>query len=170
MRKQGKIGQLSVKDQRYGAAGSVPEYIGHWLECSNRKCGFPVRVPYAPAAPRHSAPRREAASLLFACPICLQVNYYSSNHLRDVQFRSPDPYKTGKLVLYSALVGCARPRCQSQAIILTAAAANVSLALLLRLWKSWKVDFSCKSNHRFRPRHPHTWWIEEKDTLTWPGA
>lgn len=163
-----KIGRLSVRQQTSEAAVSGPEYVSHWLECNNGKCGFPARIPYSPAASLKAA--NPELPLLFACPVCLQVNSYSSKSLREVRFRSPDPYEAGKLVLYSVLTGCARPRCQGQATVITAAAANVSVAALLRLWKLWKVDLPCEGKHRFLPRHPSTWWIEEKKTLTWPVA
>lgn len=157
-----------MTQQASEAAVPVPEYIGHWLECNNRKCGFPVRVPFSPAASGQQPGLK--LPLLFACPVCLEVNSYTRNDLRDVQFRSPDPYQAGKLVLYSVLVGCARPRCQSQALVMTTAAPSVSLAALVRLWRGWKVELPCQANHRFRPRHPHTWWIEEKESLPWPPA
>lgn len=157
-----------MRKQISEAAVSGPEYVSHWLECNNRKCGFPARIPYSPVVCRK--PAEPEHPLLFACPVCLQVNSYSSNSLREVRFRSPDPYEAGKLVLYSVLASCARPRCQRQATVITAAAANVSVAALLRLWKLWKVDVRCEGKHRFLPRPPSTWWIEEKKTLTWPGA
>ncbi|HEU5336257.1 MAG TPA: hypothetical protein VFU27_09850 [Terriglobales bacterium] len=144
----------------------MPEYIGHWLECRNRNCGFPVRVPYFDSA-WQPKPKRNGGSVLFACPVCLEVNPYTSNNLRQVEFRHPDPYEGGKLVLYSVLVGCARPCCRGRVTVNTAAAANVSLALLLRLWKSWNIDVSCDGSHRFVPRQPHTWWVEEKNRLNW---
>lgn len=160
-----------MRQQTSEAAASVASHIGHWLECRNGKCGFPVRLPYSAAAPRsRSAAGGKPAEVLFACPVCLEINAYSGNDLRNVQFRSPDPYEAGKLVLYSVLVGCAQPRCQREAAVMTAAASNVSLAALLRLWKGWKVDFPCDANHRFRPRHPHTWWIERERSLPWRSA
>lgn len=147
----------------------MSEYIGHWLECRNRNCGFPIRVPYFDSGLQPAA-RGEGAGLLFACPACLEVNPYTSNDLRQVEFRQPDPYETGKLVLYSVLVGCARPGCKGEAAVVAAAATNVSLAALLRFWKAWKLDFPCDANHRFRPRHLHTWWIERERSLPWRSA
>lgn len=166
MHKPCRISRLSVRQQSSEAAVSARQYSGYWLECGNRKCGFPARVPCSPPGAGHDSGCK--FPLLFACPVCLRVNSYSSNDLREVQFRSPDPYESGKLVLYSVLVGCARPGCQEQAAVMTAAASSVSLATLVRCWKAWKVNFSCDTRHRFRPRHPNTWWIEQKKYLAWP--
>ena len=137
----------------------MPDYVGYWLECHNRKCGFPIRVPRPPKLDKRYV------KFYFACPVCLQVKSYAKNDLRKVQFRSPDPYRTGKLALYSARVGCAQPRCRTEVVVFTVAAANVSVALLLQFWKTWKVEFECKSEHRFRMRDIRTWWIQQEKSL-----
>lgn len=139
----------------------MPNYVGYWLECHNGKCGFPIRVP-------HSASKldKRYATFHFACPVCLHVNRYSSKDLRKVQFHSPDPYRAGKLVLYSARFGCAHPRCAAEGVVFTAAAANVSVAMLLQFWSMWKVKFNCKGKHPFRMRDPRTWWIQQEKSFT----
>jgi hypothetical protein len=139
----------------------VSDYVGYWLECHNRKCGFPIRVPAPPA----KLDKRYTA-FHFACPVCLHVNRYTLRDLRRVRFRSPDPYQAGKLVLYSVQFGCAHPRCAAEGMVFTAAAANVSVALLLQFWKTWNVKFNCKGKHRFRMLDPRTWWIQREKSFT----
>ncbi len=144
------------------------DYVGYWLECRNRKCGFPIRVPYSPATVKKKnvlGPVAEAP-FLFACPVCLQVKAYNKRDLQKVNFRTPDPYRTGKVVLYNVHLSCALPRCSGEAVVLTVAAANVSLATLLQLWKAWKVNYGCKNKHRLRTADPKTWWIEQAATLS----
>lgn len=138
----------------------MPDYVGYWLECHNRKCGFPIRVPH------HSSKLdKRYVAFHFACPVCLHVNSYTKKDLRKMRFRSPDPYQAGKLVLYSARVGCAHPRCATEGVVLCVAAANVSVAILLQFWKTWKVKFNCKGKHPFRMRDPRTWWIQMERSL-----
>ena len=140
----------------------MPEYAGYWLECHNRNCGFPIRVPYSAADAKADGRSRAVRSFLFACPVCLQVNTYTMKDLRKVQFRTPDPYKAGKLVLYATHLGCAHRGCRNQIVVFTAAAASISTAALSRLWKTWKVSLRCKQKHRFRISDPKTWWIQEE--------
>jgi hypothetical protein len=88
-----------------------------------------------------------------------------------VRFCSPDPYRAGKLVLYSARFGCAHPCCTAEGVVFTAAAANVSVAILLQFWKMWKVKFTCsgkccKGNHSFRMPDIRTWWIQQEKSFT----
>lgn len=106
------------------------------------------------------------APFLFACPVCLQVKAYSKKDLQKVHFRTPDPYRAGKVVLYSVRLGCTLPRCSGEAVVLTVAAANVGLATLLQLWKAWKISYRCKEKHRLRPADRKTWWIEQAATLS----
>jgi hypothetical protein len=108
---------------------------------------------------------RRYATFHFACPVCLHVNSYTKKDLKKIRFRSPDPYQTGKLVLYSARFGCAHPRCATEGVVFCVAAANVSVALLLQFWKRWKVNSPCKGNHRFRMRDPRTWWVQQEKSL-----
>ena len=140
------------------------EYAGNWLECRNRNCGFPTRVPYSCRTKKVAGRTTDSAPFLFACPVCLHINPYENKELRRVRFRWPDPYKTGKLVLYSALVGCAHPLCPTELTIFTPAASTVSLAALLGLWKSWTLDIQC-GRHRFRMRNNESWWIQEEKSL-----
>ncbi|HEY6938645.1 MAG TPA: hypothetical protein VI424_15910 [Terriglobales bacterium] len=102
----------------------------------------------------------------FACPVCLHVNRYTRNDLRKVRFFSPDPYKAGKLVLYSARFGCSHPHCAAERVIFTVAAAKVSVVILLQFWKMWKVKFSCIGKHPFRMRNPRMWWIQQEKSFT----
>lgn len=138
----------------------MPDYVGYWLECYNRKCGFPIRVPTSPKLDKRYA------QFYFACPVCLHINSYTMKDLRKIQFRSPDPYHAGKLVLYSARFGCAQSRCRAEVLVFTVAAANVSIAMLLQFWKTWKVKFNCKGKHRFHMRDARTWWIQQEELLT----
>ena len=138
----------------------MPKYVGYWLECHNRKCGFPIRVP-DPA----SKLDKKYGTFHFACPVCLHVNNYTGKDLRKVRFCSPDPYRAGKLILYSVRFGCGQPRCTAESMAFTAAAANVSIAVLLQFWKKWKVKFSCKGKHRFRMRDSRTWWIQRENSF-----
>ena len=82
-----------------------------------------------------------------------------------MRFCSPDPYRAGKLILYSVRFCCGQPRCTAESMAFTAAAANVSIAVLLQFWKKWKVKFSCKGKHRFRMRDSRTWWIQRENSL-----
>ena len=135
-------------------------YLGCWLECRNRNCGFPIRVPYS-----RKLTKSDTGAFSFACPVCLQVNAYERKHLRKVQFRIPDPYKSGKLVLFSAWLACAYKRCPGDLVVFTVAAADVSLAALLQLWKTWMVKIRCSHGHRFRVPHVNTWWVQEEKKL-----
>ena len=137
------------------------KYVGYWLECHNRKCGFPIRVPH-----RASRLDKKYEAFHFACPVCLHVNNYTGKDLRKLRFGSPDPYQAGKLVLYSARFRCAHPRCAAEGVVFTAAAANVSVAILLQFWKRWKVKFNCTGKHRFRIRGPRTWWIQQENSFS----
>ena|GEM_PF-3206505 len=147
----------------------MPEYAGYWLECHNRSCGFPIRVPYSAAGAKADRRLRAVSSFLFACPVCLQVNTYKMKDLRKVQFRTRDPYKAGKLVLYGTHLVCAHRGCTNQIVVFTAAAATISTAALSRLWKTWKVSLRCSQEHRFRIPDPKTWWIQEESGLGGEG-
>lgn len=153
---------------RRGAAASVPDHVGNWLECHNRNCGFPIRVPTQPAK-KSGRGSGGVGSLLFACPVCLEVSSYTKKELRRVRFRSPDPYQGGKLVLYSTTVGCTHPRCSEKVTIFATAAASVSVATLVEFWKHWKVNLRCAARHRFRMAQPALWWIQEERALGWSG-
>ncbi len=144
----------------------MPDYVGNWLECRNRNCGFPIRVP-CPALvwKGQRGDEDRAAAFLFACPVCLHVNPYTQNDLREVRFRSRDPYQAGRLVLYSVRFGCARPRCPTELAVLTVAAVNVSLAMMLGFWEGWRAKFKCTSGHTFRIPAPEVWWIQEEKAL-----
>lgn len=144
--------------------------MGSWLECHNRHCGFPIRVPYSQLTRKGGWTKREAAGFVFACPVCLHVNSYTTKDLSEVRFRTPDPYQAGRLVLYSVRFGCARPRCSEEMAVLTVGAASVSVAMLLRFWQSWKIKLKCPSGHRFRIPDPETWWIEENKWLAPNGV
>jgi hypothetical protein len=93
------------------------------------------------------------------------VRSYSRQDLQQVQFRSPDPYKAGKLIVYSAHTGCARPRCSNETIIFTVGAASVSIAALLQLWKRWKIMCRCPGGHLFRLPDITSWWVQQERTL-----
>ena len=90
---------------------------------------------------------------------------YNSNDLREVRFRSRDPYQAGRLLLYSVRFGCARPRCATELAVVTVAAAHVTLAMLLRFWKWWKLTLRCTSGHAFRIPVPEVWWVQEEKSL-----
>lgn len=143
----------------------MPEYAGYWLECHNRNCGFPIRVPYSPPVAKAHGRLPAGAPILFACPVCLQVSPYGKRDLRKVQFRTPDPYKAGKLVLYATRLGCAQRGCKNEVVVFTVAAASVSTATLSRLWGTWRMSLRCSQKHRFRKPNPKTWWIQEEATL-----
>lgn len=145
----------------------MSNYRGNWLECRNRNCGFPIRVPGARGQKRRSG---KAAAFLFACPVCLQANYYSSSDLQDVQFHSPDPYQAGQLALYSARLGCANEGCSNELEVFTVAAANISIAVLLRFWERWKIKVHCESGHCFRIPGQELWWIEEEQPPALPDS
>ena len=85
--------------------------------------------------------------------------------LRKVRFRTRDPYKAGKLVLYGTHLACTHRGCTNQIVVFTAAAASISTAALSRLWKTWKVSLRCKQEHRFRIPDSKTWWIQEEEGL-----
>lgn len=148
----------------------MPDYAGYWLECHNRNCGFPIRVPYSSRTAKDHRGSPAPAPFLFACPVCLQVNAYRKKDLQRVQFRTPNPYKAGKLVLYSACLGCARRGCRSEIVVFTVAAANVSTAVLTQLWRSWKVNFRCGKKHRFGMPDPKNWWVQEEKSLAGDGC
>lgn len=140
----------------------MPDYLGNWLECRNRNCGFPTRVPGAARARGRSGRGGKAVTFLFACPACLQANYYSSSNLRKVRFRTPDPYRAGRLALYSARFGCAHRGCPNALEVFTVAATSLSVVLLLRFWECWEIKVRCAPGHCFRVPGPELWWIEEK--------
>lgn len=142
----------------------MPDYVGNWIECHNRNCGFPIRVPYAEK--RQQGKDSPTAYFFFACPVCLQVNPYYAKDMREVRFRFPDPYKTGKVVFYSAQMGCAHSNCRTERVIFTVAAAKVSVATLLPVWQGWEAKFRCAQKHRFQIPNPGQWWIQEENG--WP--
>jgi hypothetical protein len=106
---------------------------------------------------------REKA-MLFACPVCLQINSYTAKNLHRVGFRRSDPYRAGKLALYSARAGCAEPGCRREHTVFAVAAAGVSIASMLRLWNSWKANVRC-GGHRWRMRNSKSWWVQQEQSL-----
>lgn len=160
-RKRGKIPGLPTASPAKERRLQVRDYVGYWLECHNRNCGFPIRVAYSPTPAKG---RGKAASLLFACPVCLQVKSYEGKDFRRIHFRTPDPYKAGRLVLYSVHFGCGHGQCPTGVTVFTVAARKVSTAVLLHLWKNWKVNLRCKQ-HRFAMSDSRTWWIQEEKAL-----
>lgn len=147
----------------------MQDHVGFWLECHNRNCGFPIRVPYSPPVAKAHGRSPASAAILFACPVCLQVSAYGEKDFRKVKFRTPDPYKAGKLVLYSTRFGCAHRGCKNEVVVFTVAAVSISTAALLRLWGKWKMSLRCNQKHRFHKPDARTWWIQEEATLAGQG-
>lgn len=102
--------------------------------------------------------------MLFACPVCLQINSYKNKDLRQVEFRRRDPYRAGKLTLYSARAGCAEAGCRREHTVFAVAPAGVSIASMLRLWNSWEANVRC-GGHRWRMRNSKNWWVQQEKSL-----
>ncbi len=137
------------------------KYVGYWLECQNRKCGFPIRVPHLASKLDKKYP-----AFHFACPVCLHVNRYTRKDLRKVRFCSPDPYQNRQAGTVFRPARLRPSRCPAEGVVFTVAAAKVSVVILLQFWKMWKVTFSCISKHPFRMRNPWTWWIQQEKSFT----
>lgn len=129
-------------------------YRGFWIIC--RTCLFPIRLPDVPEFRRQEPD--PSGPLLLACPVCAHVRPYQGTELEAVGFRIPDPFRQKWAVLYTVDVPCAIPGCESTARIFTVAAANVSVAVLLQLWRHWVIHTRC-AGHKFKPLPNRTWAV-----------
>jgi hypothetical protein len=130
-----------------------------------RLCLFPIRLPRTGPFLRNESGR--IPPILLACPACAHVQPHQAVELRTVHFRLPDPFRENRAVLYRVEVPCAIRRCESTANIYAAAAASISLAALLKLWKYWAIHRRCQG-HPFRPMPCATWGISTAtDMLPW---
>lgn len=131
-------------------------YRGLWIVC--RTCLFPIRLPrLLGAPPGHNGPNPTLETLL-ACPVCAHVRKYRRANVKIIAFRIPDPFRQKRAVLYTVEVPCAIQGCDGTARIYAVAAASVTVALLLEVWKHWVIHARCPG-HSFRPLPRRTWVV-----------
>ncbi len=131
-------------------------YRGSWILCRN--CLFPVRLPSEPHGILVRDFFEHSRLVALACPACGHVRCYRSADLKTVGFRIPDPFHLRRAVLYALDLGCANRHCHHTVRIYAVAAATVSVASLLEVWKHWVMHLRCEG-HSFRPLSRRTWGI-----------
>lgn len=130
---------------------------GYWIIC--RTCRFPIRMPRTPG--RHSPSRSKGPPphLVLACPVCGHVHKYTTSHFERVAFHIPDPFRNHRAILYSIAFPCAISACPNWATIFAIGAEDVSVALLLTLWRHWSIHVRCPQHHFLKPAAVVYWTI-----------
>lgn len=134
----------------------MANYQGFWIIC--RTCEFPIRLPDANKMfvnGRRGAVRK----ILLACPVCTHVHLYETVNIERIQFRTPDPFGRSTATLYLVKFHCAARSCPSEAAICAVAAASISVAQLLGIWKFWKLHPRCETGHRLRAPSVSSWIV-----------
>lgn len=138
-------------------------YRGCWVVCST--CMFPIRLPYLPKTTFVHKWRDPSRTILLACPVCVHVGQYRKAEFETVGFRVPDPFRRKRASLYMVEVPCAIPHCDKTARIYAVAAATVSVASLLELWRHWVIRVSSCRGHSFKPFPRRTWLVCRVDEI-----
>jgi hypothetical protein len=131
-------------------------YRGFLVTC--RTCLFPIRLPHPLRASFGHERATRSRTILLACPVCAHVRRYRGAELRIIAFRTPDPFRQKRAVLYAVDVPCGIPHCDGRAKICAVAATAVSVASLLELWKHWVIHARCQG-HSFKPLPRRTWVV-----------